>query len=158
MTKLNLRILKWSLLGTENQKKKMHSVQTSVTRGNNKLKGWGNKGKTCLMSWHGRCKYLLCCSPSACSSLVGQYVFIAFVVLHLDGRPMLDCLSCPVQRQDMSLHHQLLMGELWLSQGNFPDKVRQTSQTGESESSTDIAEEDQKDGNQECTWDHRGPI
>ena len=43
------------------------------------------------------------------------------------------------------------MGELWLSQGNFPGKVRQTSQTGESESSTDTAEEDQKDGNQECT-------
>ena len=54
---------------------------------------WGNKGKTYLMSWHRRCKYLLCCSPSACSFSVGQEVFIAFVVLHLDGRPMSDLLA-----------------------------------------------------------------
>ena len=108
-------------LRNKESEEKLHSVQTSVIKGNNKLKSWGDKGKMCLMSLHGGCKYLLCCSPLAWSVLVGQYVFIAFVVLHLDGRPMLDLLAVLCRDRTWVC----ITSYLW---GKF-DFHRETSQT-----------------------------
>ena len=58
---------------------------------------------------------------------------------------------CLVGKQSVDLHHQLLRGEIWLSQGNLPHRVPKQMNLRAPQT---LQERIREDGSQECTWGH----
>lgn len=81
-----------------------------------------NKKSECLISRHRAHKLQLQCRLSSCATFGGRNVVVAFEVLNLSGRPILDsCLS--YLGQSSGLHHQPSRQEFGPPQGNLPFRV-----------------------------------
>lgn len=71
----------------------------------------------------GSCKNILCCSPLAHESLVGQNTVVPFGILNLTGRPMLGSFLLFCLGTELRSPLSTIQKKFWLWQGDLPLRI-----------------------------------